>query len=237
MINSFKVGDKVKILPKDDSTKYYPSYVNGMQKYTGQLATVTIVTSNNCRIDLDKGYWSWPFDALELITSETDETVNPCNIKNGDYIKITNILCEDTFIYLFREIKNNIIYRHASYFLNNNTLNVNPYNRWSNSRNTKITYATKEERKLLDKALLEQGLVWNDLTKQLDSIGLINVSLVNTYPTGISAQPVDVSSFRNSIQRANDVANVLSYTQEEPQTETKLNLFPTKKHYQLNFNY
>lgn len=48
----FKVGDIVKILPRDDSTKYLPFYVDDMQTYTGRLATVTKVFSESCYIIL-----------------------------------------------------------------------------------------------------------------------------------------------------------------------------------------
>lgn len=224
----FKVGDKVKILPRDDSAKYLPLYVDSMQKYTGQLATVTIVTSNGCRIDLDNSFWNWPFNALELITSETDETVDPDELKNGDYIKITNSLADKvTYIYIFKNMKDKKICRHVAYHLDSKAISFNPNIGWDFTKTTKINYATEEERKLLNKALLEQGFVWNDLTKQLDFIGLIDLNV----------QPIDFSTFKNSIQKANDITNLLSCTKEEPQTETELNLFPTKKHYQLNFNY
>lgn len=137
MENSFKVGDIVKILPKDDSTNYLPSYVNSMRRYAGQLATITNINEQSCQINLDRGVYYWPIKALQLVTSETVQT---------------------------------------------------------------------------------------------------NVSLANTCPNTISAQTVNVSSLQNSIQRTNDVTNLPKCTQEEPQTETELNLFPTKKHYQLNFD-
>lgn len=234
----FKVGDIVKILPKDDSTNYLPSYMYGMEQYAGQIATIINISGKSCQINLDRGIYYWPFNALQLVNSEMDKTVDPSELKNGDYIKITSSVADVSLIYLFKEVKNNRIYRHASYFPDNKNANVNPNNCWIANSTTKITYATEEEKKLLDNVLLEQGYKWNNLTKQLDSIGLVNIGLTNTYPNGISAQPVDVSSFRNSIQKTNDmITGTLSCTKEETQTETELNLFPKKKHYQLNFNY
>lgn len=65
--------------------------------------------------------------------------------------------------------------------------------------------------------------------KQLDSIGLVDIST-----NDLRVQPIELSSLctsclTNYIQRVDTI--------EEPQTETELNLFPKKKHYQLNFNY
>ena len=46
------------------------------------------------------------------------------------------------------------------------------------------------------------------------------------------------SSFYDSILGINNMpTGTPSGTKEEKQTETELNLFPKKKHYQLNFNY
>lgn len=199
----FKVGDKVKILSRNGSKEdYYPQYVNGMQKYAGRLATITKVTKISCQIDLDDSSYYWPFNVLQLVTSEMDETVDLHELKNGDYIKITSHLLKDfSLIYIFKEVKNKSIYRHVSYDIESKTIDVNSKTWWLFENNTKITYATEEESKLLDEALLKEGYRWNNLTKQLYNIGVAN------------------------------------HTKEETQTETELNLFPKKKHYQLNFNY
>lgn len=234
----FKVGDKVKILPRNGFQEdYYPKYVDGMLKYAGRLATITLVMETSYKIDLDDSKYYWPFEALQLVISEIDEPVDPHNLKNGDYIKIINTSTDIPFIYLFREVKNNIIYKHAAYSLMDKNIYVYPDNNWLVNSTTKITYATKEEKQLLDKALLEQGYIWNNSTKQLDSIGVVDVSLANTYLNDFSVPSVDVSSFQNFIQRINTVTNLLSDTKEKSQTETELNMFPTKKHCQLNFNY
>ena len=227
MENPFKIGDKVKILPKDDSTNYLPLYTYAMERYAGQLATIINISRQSCQINLDRGVYYWPFNALQLVTSEVDKTVNPSELKNGDYIKLTNTYTKTSLIYLFKEVKDDVIYKHAAYSLSNKNISVDLDRHWFVSKTTKINYATEEERKLLNKALLEQGFVWNDLTKQLDFIGLIDLNV----------QPIDFSTFKNSIQKATDVTNLLSCTEKEPQTETELNLFPKKKHYQLNFNY
>ncbi len=222
MKNFFEVGDKVKIL-------HSPNYIDDMRKYEGRLATITKITIAGYHIDLDNGCYYWSYETLQLVTSEMNKTVDPCELKNGDYVKITNDLVNSiSFIYLFKEMKDKKIYRHASYCLDDGTINLDPNTLWNITSMTKITYATEEEKKLLDKALLKQGYIWNKLTKHLENIGLIN----------LSAQPVDFSSFRNSIQKTSDViTGTLNCTKEEPQTETELNLFPKKKHYQLNFNY
>ena len=166
-----------------------------------------------------------------------NQNVSPYNLKNGDYIKLTSTKFNIPSIYLFKEMQGNRLERHASYDLKHKTISVQPQH-WLFGDSTKITYATEEERKLLDNALLERGLKWNNLTKQLDSIDSVNIDLTNTCSNGIIAQPVDVSSFRDSIERVHDMfVDSLSCAKEEPQTETELNLFPKKKHYQLNFNY
>lgn len=235
----FKVGDKVKILPRNSPQEdYYPQYVDGMLKYVGQLATITQVMKTSCNIDLDDSSYYWPFNALQLVTSEIGETVDPHKLKNGDYIKLTSALCKNTsLIYIVKEVKDNVIYRHASYSLSDKNISVDSDRHWFVIKTTEITYATEEERKLLNNALLKEGFIWNDLTKQLESVGEVNVSLTNTYSTGINVQPLDLSSIQASIQNFYDYTKLLNHTKEEPQTETELNLFPKKKHYQLNFNY
>lgn len=198
------------------------------------------------------GVGSWPevktIDDLKKVIKALDDecikkwgmpnqNVSPYNLKNGDYIKIISTKSDMSFIYLFKEMQRNRIWRHASYDLKHRISNVYP-RYWLFNDNTKITYATEEEKKLLDNALLEKGYIWNNLTKQLDSIDSVNIDLTNTCSNGIIAQPVDVSSFRDSIERVHDMfVDSLSCAKEEPQTETELNLFPEKKHYQLNFNY
>lgn len=233
--SQLKVGDKVKILPRNSSQEdYYPQYVDGMLKYVGQLATITQVMKTSCNIDLDDSSYYWPFNALQLVTSEIGETVDPHKLKNGDYIKITSHLLKDlSLIYIFKEIKNKSIYRHVSYNIESKTIDVNSKTWWLFENNTEITYATEEESKLLDEALLKEGYRWNSLTKQLDSIGIVDIST-----NGLTYQPADVSSFYNSIQKAMDtITGTINWKKEEIQTETGLNLFPKKKHYQLNFNY
>lgn len=222
----FKVGDKVKILPRYDcATNYYPTYTDTMQKYVGQLATITNVYKLSCQIDLDDSSYYWPLNALQLVTSEIGETVDPHKLKNGDYIKITSHLLKDlSLIYIFKEVKNKSIYRHVSYNIESKTIDVNSKTWWLFENNTEITYATEEERKLLDNALIKEGYVWNEVTKQLDSImNLIGTNLTNTCTTGINVYDMRIDT--------------PDCTKEEKQTETELNLFPKKKHYQLNFNY
>ena len=234
--SQFKVGDIVKILPRDASQKFSSNYTDGMQKYEGRLARITKVTMAGYHIDLDNGCYYWPFNALQLSTLETIKLVSPYELKNGDYIKITNYLFDGipfVYVYLFKETKNNIIYRHAAYNLYDKVIDLDPTTYWRVTNATKITYATEEERKLLDNALLERGYWWNSSTKQLDNIGTVDIGIDSSNIT-----LVDTSSFRNSIQKINDmITGTISCTKEEPQTETELNLFPKKKHYQLNFNY
>lgn len=234
MENSFKVGDKVKILPKNVSQEYWPTYVDGMIEYAGQLATIIrIINPNHYKINLDNGSHIWSHEILQLVTSETDKLIDINELKNGDYIKLTSTLGKRlSLIYLFRKVKDNIIYRHASYSPSNNSIDIDPNKHWSFNNTTKITYATEEERKLLDNALIKEGYVWNEITKQLDSI----ISLTDTSLTSISFQPVDYSSFKNCIQ-CDMRTGTSDYIKEEKQTEAELNLFPKKKHYQLDFNY
>ena len=229
-----QVGDKVKILPRNGSQEdYYPQYIDGMLKYVGQLAIITQVMKTSCNIDLDDGMFHWPYEALQLVNSEMDKTINPNELKNGDYIKITNTATDSSSIYIFREVKNNIIYRHADYSLINKSINVNPDICWLIGNATKITYATEEERKLLDKALLEQGFRWNSSTKQLESIGVVDL------PTNdLTVQSVLCNSIYDSIQKVDSIfEGTPNCAKKEKQTKTELNLFPKKKHYQLNFNY
>jgi hypothetical protein len=163
-----------------------------------------------------------------------DEIVNPHNLKNGDYIKITNNK-SISYIYIFREIRDGNIYRHAAYSSYSKDISVNPNQYWSIKNDTKITYATEEEKRLLDNALLEKCYRWNSLTKQLESIGVVDLGINDLSVL----QPIHLSSsFYDSILGINNMpTGTISCTKEEPQTETELNLFPKKKHYQLNFNY
>lgn len=233
MKNSFKVGDIVKILPRNGSQEdYHPQYVDGMLKYVGQLATITQVGKISCNIDLNNSYY-WPFNALQLVTSEMDKTINSNELKNGDYIKIVDLYTKQFCIYIFKEMIDNKIYRHAAYFSIFKNIDICSNKFYSINNYIKITYATEEEKKLFDNALLKKGYRWNSLTNQLEIIGVVDL------PTnGLAVQSVLRNSIYGSIQKVDDMfTGTLSCTKEEKQTETELNLFPEKKHYQLNFNY
>lgn len=166
-----------------------------------------------------------------------NQNVSPYNLKNGDYIKIISTKSNISFIYLFKEMQSNRIWRHASYDLKCRISSVYPHYCLFND-NTKITYATEEERKLLDNALLEQGFKWNNLTKQLESIGIVDIKPKDFNVSSIDSLHLDTSCIKSQIQRLNDMLmDSPNYRKRETQTETELNLFPKKKHYQLNFNY
>lgn len=145
--------------------------------------------------------------AVKLVNE--NEYLHPTELKDGDFIKIWNNL--GRFIYIFKKCENNIIYRHASFDLNCNEVNVDSSIKWGKfTKSTKITYATEEEKNLLNAALLKEGYIWINSTKELEAI--------------------QISTFLNF----SDVS--LDFIEENTNKE-ELNLFPTKKHYQLNFNY
>lgn len=256
------VGDSVTFhIPHGFSYKYfithtklsdYYCYINGMSNRKIfeilRIEAEKFVTSIVNYISIG----DWPevktIDDLKKVIKALDnecikkwgmpnQNVSPYNLKNGDYIKIISTKFDIPFICLFKEMQSNRIWRHASYDLKYRTSDVYP-RYWLFNDNTKITYATEEERKLLDNVLLEQGLKWNNLTKQLDNIGVVDTSINNLKVQPIDISPLYPSYVNNSIQRINDLLTDLpSFTKTETQIETELNLFPKKKHYQLNFNY
>lgn len=69
-ISKFKVGDKVRILPRENNLHYFPTYLNYMLKYSGQTFNICDIDSNNT-IRLSNGFW-WDPKALELVDEEEE---------------------------------------------------------------------------------------------------------------------------------------------------------------------
>lgn len=204
----FKVGDKVKILPrKGDPEDYIGTYIDEMLQFVGKTATIRKVNPDS--IYLVENKWTWDSKALELVgEKEESKTIDIHQAKDGDYISITNNI-GIKYIVLFKGIEGNLVLRHATYNLCSHKLGfikTNGLKSWGTLLDiSMVNYATEEEKQLLDSKLLEAGYKWNNSTKKLEAIDSPNTLINRDKP--------------------------------ETQFEAELNLFPTKKHYQLNFNY
>lgn len=162
--------------------------------------------------------------------------VQPSELKAGDYIRISDR--NFTFIYIFKEYKNDVIYRYVNYDLDTDMCDTNGTGCWGGycSSYDKITYATEEEKRLLNDALLEKGYIWDNVNKKLVEVGSANLTTTEQSDLDIADILYDTPSTIaiNKYVISND-GLYTEKIQEEPKEE--LNLFPTKKHYQLNFNY
>lgn len=66
--SDFKEGDKVVVLPRiREEESYEPCYVDEMTKYAGQTATITSVSSNSCKLNIDSSLYFWPKESLKLL--------------------------------------------------------------------------------------------------------------------------------------------------------------------------
>lgn len=221
----FKVGDKVEILDRiGDESSYHPRYTD-IKKITGIDSLI-----------LDNNNYHWYKKAVKLVNEE--KYLHPSELKDGDFIKISGGRFNFEYIYIFKEYKENNIYRYISVDLKSNTLNIDSYTYWNYSVGvTKITYATEEEKNLLNEALLKEGYIWDNTTKQLLKVGTATLSSdigipeqTDLYYTDTAIKPTAIYN-GIPIYSADAIANLKEKSKEE------LNLFPTKKHYQLNFNY
>ena len=242
----FKIGDKVRILPRQGSSEdYRSSYVDEMLDCVGKTAIIvscdlanitTIKWPDDGYVYILEGYsWSWNSSMLELVEnsdSKEEEYIHPSKLKDGDFIKIRYGNTKD-FIYIFKEYENDCVYRHVSLDLNDSMLNTNSSCWGKFTSNDKITYATEEEKKLLNEALLKGGYIWDNSTKELKSIQsatLMNLDAITVGPvTNIGLIDYPITSKTKYYISLDSV--------EEEINKEELNLFPTKKHYQLNFNY
>ena len=206
----FKVGDKVRILPRNSDIFYTPMYTDGMTQYAGQIDTVSEIHDKTGSISLERiSDYYWNPKALELVNEkEESKAMNVNQAKDGDYLSITNNN-GNKYIVIFRNIKDKEVIRYATYDSDANALYFDAqknYGYWGNlSGISKVNYATEEEKQLLDSELREAGYSWNNSTKKLEAIDSPNTLINRDKP--------------------------------ETQFEAEVNLFPTKKHYQLNFNY
>ena len=232
----FKVGDTVKILDRiGDEDSYSPIYTDYMlEKYAGTIATIKKISSAGT-LELYNNEFYWDTKAVELVNK--DKYLHPTELKDGDFIKIWGNINE--YIYIFEEYQDGFIYRHVSFNLNNKTFNIQDRCKWAfNPYTDKITYATKEETNLLNITLLKEGYVWNNLTKELEGIQVTTLSdssdlvTVNPIMDGSSAEIINYYPIKSNIKYGIPI----DLTEEKVNKE-ELNLFPTKKHYQLNFNY
>lgn len=225
----FKVGDTVKILKRRNDIEYYPEYLDAMMEYSNTLATIKSIAADNTVL-LSNNYW-WDVIALEKVNK--DKYLHPTELKDGDFIKIWNDISE--YICIFEEYKDDFIYIHISFNLNNKTFNIQDGCKWYFNPDTdKITYATKEEENLFNIALLKEDYVWNNIAKQLQKVSTITTN----DSTGVVDIPKEycVSSCVSTVNPCH-IPSHPKYGVFVDVDKEELNLFPTKKHYQLNFNY
>ena len=78
----FKVGDKVRILPRIyKPEEYIDVYIDEMLKYVGKISTISYIKSNSSIYLVDNG-WTWDPKALELVDEkEESKTVDIHQIK------------------------------------------------------------------------------------------------------------------------------------------------------------
>lgn len=239
-IPKFKVGDKVRILPrKDSSGDYRFSYVNEMLDYVGKTATIINYTflKDSAKKWPDDGYaytlkglgWAWSSSMLKLVEdsdSKEEKYIHPSQLKDGDIIKIWN-KPNRSFIYIFKKYEDDCIYRYASVYLEDCSFNTNPKLHFGYSaESTKITYATEDEKKLLREILSANGYYWDD-----------NNHLLMTRPKEYDVITNPISPLINKYKTFVDSTIYKSHPNSKQEDSDELNLFPTKKHYQLNFNY
>lgn len=228
----FKVGDTVKILDRvGEEINYSPIYTNNMLKYAGTLTSIKEITGYGS-LKLDNNDCYWDKKAVKLVNE--DKEVHPSRLKEGDYIKLYSENTKISFLYIVKEVKGNNIYRHAGYDIDSNLLYIDAVSHWSLSDSTKITYATPEEKKRLNDILLKRGYIWNNEAKQLQNVDTITIN----NSTGIIDIPKEYC-ISDCISRVNPT-HIPSHPKYGVFVDTdkkELNLFPTKKHYQLNFNY
>lgn len=76
--NYFKEGVKVVVLPRvKKESLYKPYYVDGMTKYAGQIATITSISFNSCKLNIDCGIYYWPIESLKLLEYVDEATPKP----------------------------------------------------------------------------------------------------------------------------------------------------------------
>lgn len=83
MESKFKVGDKVRVLPKQEGKSYDAGYVSGMTKFSGVETTVKCVRTLHDYVayELDEcGDWDWSEDMLELANEPVKESANGFSI-------------------------------------------------------------------------------------------------------------------------------------------------------------
>jgi len=80
--SKFKVGDKVRILPRKGKPEdYIGVYINEMLQFVGKITTIRSIESNS-RISLADNRWTWDPKALELVDEkEESKTININQVK------------------------------------------------------------------------------------------------------------------------------------------------------------
>ena len=78
----FKVGDKVRILPRIyKPEEYIDVYIDEMLKYVGKISTISYIKSNSSIYLVDNG-WTWDPKALELVDEkEESKTIDIHQVK------------------------------------------------------------------------------------------------------------------------------------------------------------
>jgi len=238
--SKFKIGDKVRILPrKGSSGDYRANYVNEMLDYVGKTTTIIDYKLSNagaCKWPDDgyiytlKGFaWAWNSSMLELVEdsdSKEEKYIHPSQLKDGDIIKIW-LEPDYNFIYIFKKYEDNCIHRYAGIYLKDCSFSTNPNLHFGYSaESTKITYATEDEKKLLREILSANGYYWN-----------ADNHLLMTKPKKYDVAIHPISPIISKYKTFVDPAIYKSHPNSKQEDSDELNLFPTKKHYQLNFNY
>ena len=159
----------------------------------------------------------------------SEEYINIENCKNGDYLCVED--GKFKAIYIFRERRGDIVYRHAFYRCDCRYLDTDEG--YLNIKSTtKIRKATNDEIQTLNDALLVQKrLFWNPISKRLENVEpFISVGVQDI---------TDTVSNRKLVYKALEVENIIEHPSTPSETVPDISIktfIKSKKHYKLNFN-
>lgn len=176
-----------------------------------------------------------------------EEYINPRDLKDGDYIHIKS--CGFEAIYIFKEFKENKIFRHAYYDCQSNSITINTHSFLLCTKDIEIRKATSDEIRTLDNALYEQhSLCWNPRKKGLEKVGIatlrsdwhdltVDVGAINTNAINIDDCVVNTIVNKNPNYYDYYCGSEQPLTPSESISNISIKTFiKSKKHYQLNFN-
>lgn len=84
----FKIGNKVKILPRDHNAKYRSGYIDSMTRYSGRIATIcecyrsieNPISFNddgyNYSLDIDKQFFNWNSSMLTSLEETSSISID-----------------------------------------------------------------------------------------------------------------------------------------------------------------